>query len=46
MIVRRPELRLKLAGVLAKFMNLPAPSAEAPREPVVVPPAPEQGQEA
>lgn len=25
MIVRRPEMRLKLASILAKLMNLPAP---------------------
>ncbi len=32
MIVRRPEMRLKLASILAKLMNLPAPVAvsEAP----------------
>ena len=41
MIVRRPEMRLKLASILAKLMNLPAPVAvsEAPHEGVVVPPA-------
>lgn len=38
MIVRRPEMRLKLASILAKLMNLPAPNPEAPREGVVVPP--------
>lgn len=37
MIVRRPEMRLKLASILAKLMNLPAPNPEAPREGVVVP---------
>lgn len=44
MIVRRPEMRLKLASILAKLMNLPAPVAvsEAPHEGVVVPPAPDQ----
>jgi acetyl-CoA carboxylase beta subunit len=26
MIVRRPEMRLKLASILAKLMNLPAPN--------------------
>ncbi|VTN55409.1 acetyl-CoA carboxylase subunit beta [Klebsiella pneumoniae] len=38
MIVRRPEMRLKLASILAKLMNLPAPVAvsEAPHEGVVV----------
>lgn len=46
MIVRRPEMRHKLASILAKFMNLPAPGPEAPREPVEAPPAPEQGAEA
>ena len=45
MIVRRPEMRLKLASIL---MNLPAPVAvsEAPHEGVVVPPAPDQEPEA
>ncbi|HCJ7338063.1 TPA: acetyl-CoA carboxylase carboxyl transferase subunit beta, partial [Enterobacter hormaechei subsp. xiangfangensis] len=37
MIVRRPEMRLKLASVLAKLMNLPAPNPDEPREGVVVP---------
>ena len=37
MIVRRPEMRLKLASILAKLMNLPAPNPEAPREGEVVP---------
>lgn len=37
MIVHRPEMRLKLASILAKLMNLPAPNPEAPREGVVVP---------
>ncbi|UMX84742.1 acetyl-CoA carboxylase, carboxyltransferase subunit beta [Klebsiella pneumoniae] len=48
MIVRRPEMRLKLASILAKLMNLPAPVAvsEAPHEGVVVPPAPDQEPEA
>ncbi len=46
MIVRRPELRLKLASILAKLMNLPAPSPDAPREAVVVPPVPDQDHEA
>lgn len=30
-------MRLKLASILAKLMNLPAPNPEAPREGVVVP---------
>ena len=42
MIVRRPEMRLKLASVLAKLMNLPAPNPDAPREGEVVPPVPDQ----
>jgi acetyl-CoA carboxylase carboxyl transferase subunit beta len=42
MIVRRPELRLKLASILAKMMNLPAPNPDKPRESIVVPPAPQQ----
>ena len=48
MIVRRPEMRLKLASILAKLMNLPAPVAvsEAPHEGVVPPPAPDQEPEA
>lgn len=46
MIVRRPEMRLKLASILAKLMNLPAPNPEAPREGVVVPPVPDQEPEA
>ena len=46
MIVRRPEMRLKLASVLAKLTNQPAPNPEAPREPIVVPAAPEEGHEA
>ena len=48
MIVRRPEMRLKLASILAKLMNLPAPVAasEALHEGVVVPPAPDQEPEA
>ena len=37
MIVRRPELRLKLASVLAKMMNLPSPKPDEPHEGVVVP---------
>ncbi|KAF1852935.1 hypothetical protein Lal_00009113 [Lupinus albus] len=37
MIVRRPEMRLKLARILAKLMNLPAPNPDEPREGVVVP---------
>ena len=37
MIVRRPEMRLKLASILAKLMNLPAPNPDEPREGVVVP---------
>lgn len=45
MIVRRPEMRLKLASILAKLMNLPAPN-RTPREGVVVPPAPDQESEA
>ena len=45
-IVRRPEMRLKLASILAKLMNLPAPNPEAPREGVVVPPVPDQEPEA
>lgn len=28
MIIRRPELRLKLARILAKLMNLPAPDPD------------------
>jgi acetyl-CoA carboxylase carboxyl transferase subunit beta len=31
MIVRRPEMRLKLASILAKLMNLPAPNPDASR---------------
>lgn len=46
MIVRRPEMRLKLASILAKLMNLPAPNPEVPREGVVVPPVPDQEPEA
>ena len=46
MIIRRPELRLKLASLLAKMMNLPAPGPDAPQETIVVPPAPDQEQEA
>jgi acetyl-CoA carboxylase carboxyl transferase subunit beta len=46
MIIRRPELRLKLASLLAKMMNLPAPGPDAPQESIVVPPAPDQEQEA
>ncbi|GHM56837.1 hypothetical protein ECZU51_55070 [Escherichia coli] len=46
MIVRRPEMRLKLASILAKLMNLPAPNPEAPREGVVVPLVPDQEPEA
>ena len=46
MIVRRPEMRLKLASILAKLMNLPALNPEAPREGVVVPPVPDQEPEA
>ena len=46
MIVRRPEMRLKLASVLAKLMNLPAPNPDAPREGEVVPPVPDQEPEA
>ncbi|HKN05369.1 MAG TPA: acetyl-CoA carboxylase carboxyl transferase subunit beta, partial [Buttiauxella sp.] len=46
MIVRRPEMRLKLASVLAKLTNQPAPNPEAPREPIVVPPAPAEGHQA
>ncbi len=46
MIIRRPEMRLKLASILAKLMNLPAPNPEAPREGVVVPPVPDQEPEA
>ena len=46
MIVRRPEMRLKLASILAKLMNLPAPNPDAPRESVVVPPVPDQEPEA
>jgi acetyl-CoA carboxylase carboxyl transferase subunit beta len=45
MIIRRPEMRHKLGCVLAKFMNLPVPNLEAPREPIEVPPIPEQGPE-
>jgi hypothetical protein len=40
MIVRRPEMRLKLASILAKLTNQPAPSPDAPRESVVVPRCP------
>ncbi|WKX25547.1 acetyl-CoA carboxylase, carboxyltransferase subunit beta [Tatumella ptyseos] len=36
MIIRRPELRFKLASLLAKMMNLPAPLPEE------LPPAPEK----
>ena len=46
MIVRRPEMRLKLARILAKLTNQPAPSPDAPRESVVVPPVPDQEAEA
>ena len=46
MIVRRPEMRLKLASILAKLMNLPAPNPEAAREGVVVPLVPDQEPEA
>ncbi len=45
MMVRRPEMRLKLAAFWRKLMNLPAPSPDA-REGVVVPPAPDQESEA
>ncbi len=31
MIVRRPEMRLKLASIPAKLMNLPAPSQDVSR---------------
>lgn len=44
MIVRRPEMRLKLASILAKLMNLPAPNPDEPREGEVVPPVPDQDQ--
>lgn len=42
MIVRRPEMRFKLASILTKLMNLPAPNPDAPHEGVVVPPVPDQ----
>ena len=46
MIVRRPEMRLKLASILAKLMNLPAPNPEPAHEGEVVPPVPDQEPEA
>lgn len=47
MIVRRPEMRLKLASILAKLMNLPAPSQDVSHEGCeVVLPAPDQEPEA
>ena len=46
MIVRRPEMRLKLASILAKLMNLPAPNPDEPREGEVVSPVPDQESEA
>ena len=46
MIVRRAEMRFKLASVLAKLTNQPAPNPDAPRESVVVPPVPDQEAEA
>jgi acetyl-CoA carboxylase carboxyl transferase subunit beta len=46
MIVRRAEMRFKLASVLAKLTNQPAPDPDAPRESVVVPPVPDQEAEA
>ena len=46
MIVRRPEMRLKLASILAKLMNLPAPCPEVPHEGDAVPPVPDQEPEA
>ena len=46
MIIRRPEMRSKLASILAKLMNLPSPQADAPHEGEVVPPVPDQEPEA
>ena len=46
MIVRRPEMRDKLASILAKLMNLPAPNPEPAHEGEVVPPVPDQEPEA
>lgn len=37
MIVRRPEMRFKLASILTKLMNLPAPNPDSPQEGVPVP---------
>jgi len=37
MIIRRPEMRFKLASLLAKMMNLPAPQLDG-EPPVVVEP--------
>jgi len=39
-------MRLKLASILAKLMNLPAPSQDVSHEGEVVPPAPDQEPEA
>ena len=41
MIVRRPVMRFKLACLLAKFMNLPAPQEEEIAEAAAVPQSPE-----
>jgi len=46
MIVRLLEMRLKLASILAKLMNLPAPNPEPAHEGEVVPPVPDQEPEA
>lgn len=40
MIIRRPEMRFKLASLLAKMMNLPAPLAEEPPAELEVPAQP------
>lgn len=42
MIVRRPEMRFKLASILAKLLNLPAPNPDMPHEDVVAPTSPDQ----
>ncbi len=45
MIIRRPELRLKLARILAKLMNLPAPDPEDVQTGTVIPsPAAQEGE--
>jgi acetyl-CoA carboxylase carboxyl transferase subunit beta len=46
MIIRRPELRFKLARILAKMMNLPAPDADDTHIGTVVTPEPDQEGEA